>query len=258
MPQNELCSQCFVNTNRMMQSSPYSIFQSALESPYLKARLQYIHSTCGIGTGPTHVEDPQYLPIKQHPIPCFTEVVHTSQVGDTCDSVALKYSIASAALQSAKTDYITNCTTLAAGNELCIPLTCDNLLSTVWVHGRTLCLSPQNGIYNVSNPIPGVVVASGDSTGYTSRAIPPPGNGTVANSTTLFCGGWHTITSAEETSAKICISNGITSDLFYQINPSLAVSGAGDCTTLLKVGITYCVGPIWSWADLEADISHMN
>ncbi|KAI2786052.1 hypothetical protein POX_h09817 [Penicillium oxalicum] len=184
MPQNELCSQCFVNMNRMMQSSPCSIFQSALESPYLKARLQYIHSTCGIGTGPTHVEDPQYLPIKQHPIPCFTEVVHTSQIGDTCDSVALKYSIASAALQSAKTDYITNCTTLAAGNELCIPLTCDkmyiladtdtcgsieldagigignlraynpwidffcdNLLSTVWVHGRTLCLSPQTGVY---------------------------------------------------------------------------------------------------------------
>jgi hypothetical protein len=53
----------------MMQSSPYSIFQSTLESPYLKARLEYIYSTCEVETGPTDVQDPQYIPIEQEPIP---------------------------------------------------------------------------------------------------------------------------------------------------------------------------------------------
>ncbi|KAJ5891130.1 uncharacterized protein N7473_007358 [Penicillium subrubescens] len=64
MPQNEPCSWCYVNLHRMKQSSPYSIFQSTLESPYLKARLEYIYSTSGVETGPTDVQDPQYVPIE--------------------------------------------------------------------------------------------------------------------------------------------------------------------------------------------------
>ncbi|PTU17516.1 hypothetical protein P175DRAFT_0535848 [Aspergillus ochraceoroseus IBT 24754] len=56
--------------------------------------------------GPTDVQDPQCIPIEQEPIPCFTDVTYASQVGDTCDSVALTYSVASAAPYSAPTPAI--------------------------------------------------------------------------------------------------------------------------------------------------------
>jgi hypothetical protein len=132
---------------------------------------------------------------------------------------------------------------------------CDNLVSTVWIHGRILCLSPQGNVYNVSNPIPGVVVAPGGSTGYTSTVVLPPGNSTVANGTTLYCGIWYAVAAADETCAKICASTGITNDLFREVNPSLAGNATEDCTGLLQVGTTYCVGQVWSWEDLEAEAS---
>jgi hypothetical protein len=187
-------------------------------------------------------------------------------------------------LQSANTDQIINCTSVNAGSDLCIPLTCDtvyvlddedtceliefateidigglraynpwinyfcdNLVSTVWIHGRILCLSPQGGLYNVTDPSPGVVVAPSGVTGYLNMVVPASNGSTLADGTTIYCGKWYTISSTEDTCAAICSSTGITADLFREVNPSLAGVKLEDCTGLLEVGLTYCVAPIWGW-----------
>lgn len=291
MPQDELCSFCYVEQNRMMQASPYSIYHDQKDD-YFQRQLEYIYSQCPGESGPTDVKDPQYEPIEEEPVTCFTDVTYATQQGDTCDSIARTYSIASAALQGANTHLIDNCTAVQAGRELCIPLTCeklyilqdtdtctsieldtgiglnslrtynpwinyfcDNLVPTVWIHGRTMCLSPQGGVYNVTDPIPGVIVAPGSSTGYTGTVVEPPANSTLAEGTTPYCGKWYTVTGADETCASVCSFNGITADLFRQVNPSLAGNAVEDCTGLLVVGRTYCVGPLWNWEGLTEENS---
>ncbi|KAL4756751.1 pectate lyase superfamily protein-domain-containing protein [Aspergillus foveolatus] len=180
MPKDELCSPCYVNLHRTIQSSPYSIYHVATESEYLQARLEYIYSQCPVESGSTSIKDPQYIPVEEDTVPCFTEVTYTT---------------------NANSDKIYNCTDLLPDKEFCIPMTCDtlyilqdtdtcqtieldngigldslraynpwinwlcdNLQSTAWMRGRTLCLSPQGGFYNVTDPIPGVIVAPGGST----------------------------------------------------------------------------------------------
>jgi LysM repeat protein len=274
-----------------MQASPYSVYHDSLQSDYLKARLDYIYKKCDVDEGPTNIKDPQYIPVEVEPIPCFTDVTYTTKEGDTCDSIALRYSVASAAVQSANTDQISNCSSVKLGRELCIPLTCDrlyvlddqdtcdsieratdidlgglraynpwinyfcdNLVPTVWIHGRILCLSPQGGQYNVTDPIPGVVVAPGETTGYSGMVVAPPNGTTLAEGTTIYCGKWYTVSSSEETCAAVCSSTGITADLFRAVNPSLAGEGLEDCTELMEVGLTYCVAPIWGWEDVDSFI----
>jgi LysM repeat protein len=289
MPKDELCSPCYVNLHRTMQSSPYSIYHVATESEYLQACLEYIYSRCPVKSGSTSIKDPQYIPVEEDTVPCFTEVTYTTKSGDTCDTIARSFSVASGALQSANSDKIYNCTGLQPDKELCILMTCDklyilqdtdtcqsikldngigldnlqayipwinwfcdNLVSTAWMRGRTLCLSPQGGFYNVTDPIPGVIIAPGGSTGYTTTVTQPPANATVAKGTILACGKWYTVTTVGNTCAEVCTQTGITADLFRTVNPSLAGNSAEDCTGLLKQGLTYCVGPVWDW-DREDD-----
>ncbi|KAL6229265.1 hypothetical protein BDW75DRAFT_249917 [Aspergillus navahoensis] len=289
MPKDELCSPCYVNLHRTMQSSPYSVYHVTIESEYLQARLDYIYSQCPVESGSTSIKDPQYIPVEEDPVACFTEVTYRTKSGDTCDTIARSYSVASGALQSANADKIYNCTDLQPDKELCIPMTCDklyilqntdtcqsieldneigldnlrvynpwinwfcdNLHSTAWMRGRTLCLSPQGGFYNITDPIPGVIVAPGGSTGYTTTVTQPPANATVAEGTTLACGKWYTVTTVGKTCVEVCTQTGITADLFRAVNPSLVGNSTEDCTGLLKEGLTYCVGPVWDW-DREED-----
>ncbi|KAG2000883.1 hypothetical protein GB937_010729 [Aspergillus fischeri] len=287
MPQSELCSYCYVEKHRIMQSSPYSVYQRDV---FYQSRLIYIYSSCPGETGPTDILP---LPITQppsDPISCFTEATYTTKAGDTCDSIAQSHSVASAALQMFNPSLLYNCTDVTRGLELCIPLTCDriyilqpndtclsieialdmsfgtvraynpwidfwceNLQSTTWTHGHILCLSPQAGYYNATKPTPGVVVSPGSNTGYATAIVPPAANATIASGTTPYCGRWYEVTSTEETCARVCVQNGITSDLFRKVNPSLASESAESCTGLLKVGVTYCVGPIYGWDSIVED-----
>jgi hypothetical protein len=172
MPHDELCSPCYISLHQIMQRSQYSVYYDPFQSSYLQARLEHIYSECEVQEGATDIQDPQYVPVEEDPIECFTDVTYTTKEGDTCDSIALPYSVASAALQSANSEHIMNCTAIKPGKELCIPLTCnklyvlqdedtcesiefateiemgglraynpwinyfcDNLASTVWIHG---------------------------------------------------------------------------------------------------------------------------
>jgi hypothetical protein len=280
MPEAELCSYCYIEKHRIMQSSPYSFYH---RTPFYKSRLEYIYATCPGVSGPT-----EFLPLPVASPPeesrmCFTDSTYVSKEGDTCDSIAQESSVSSAYLQMANTDVLYNCTNVPANKELCLPLTCstlyiqpndtclaieldqdlalgdvrkynswidywcDNLQTTTWTHGHTLCLSPQGGIFNATNPIPGENIAPGSSTGYTGRVIPAPAEATVAEGTTLYCGRWHEVANEDETCVEVCTRNGITSDLFRAVNPSIAGDGVDSCSGLLMAGITYCVGPIYGW-----------
>ncbi|KAL3447710.1 hypothetical protein BJX65DRAFT_276580 [Aspergillus insuetus] len=125
MPHEELCSPCYTTLHIMMQSSPYSVYHDPFQSDYLKARLEYIYRQCDISGRSSNVADPQYIPIEEDPMPCFTGVTYTTKEGDTCDSIALEYSTGSAMLQSANAVKIANCTKSKPGVELCIPLSCE-------------------------------------------------------------------------------------------------------------------------------------
>jgi hypothetical protein len=285
MPQSELCSYCYIEKHRVMQSSPYSVYQ---RDQFYRNRLEYIYATCPGASGPAAIRP---LPIAQppkEPLSCFTDSIYTTKAGDTCDSIAQRHSVSSAFLQMGNPDSLYNCTDVTPGLDLCIPLTCDtlyilqandtclsieikqnrdlgtvkkynswidywcdNLQTTTWIHGHTLCLSPQGGIFNTTDPIPGVVVAPGSSTGYTGRVIPAPANATVADGTTLYCGRWFEVSDAEASCASVCTQNGITIDLFRAVNPSIAGDGVESCSGLLKTGVTYCVGPIYGWDSVE-------
>ncbi|KAB8225907.1 pectin lyase-like protein [Aspergillus novoparasiticus] len=273
MPQDELCSSCYIEKLQMMQSSSYSIYDD-----HYKRVLEYAQNKCGI-TGPTDVppqlvvETPAETPL------CASGQTHTAQSDDTCDSLALQYSVASAAIFRANSDVIYNCSWVPEGAELCMPLSCgsqytlnsndtcstieesqgltvnslrkynpwilkdcSNLQVASQIYGNILCLEPQAGIYTVNNTNSGSIPSQ--STGYMPYVISPGNNATVANGTTLYCGKWH-VAAIGESCASICVEEQIPSDLFLEVNPSL--TSAESCSSLLANGTSYCVGPLYEW-----------
>jgi hypothetical protein len=287
MPEAELCSYCNVEKYRVMQSSPYSVYNTGLDLSY-QDTLEYIYATCPGESGPTEIHAP-VITLAEEPVSCFTEAIYTTKAGDTCDSIAQTHSVASASLLEFNSKLLYNCTEVTVGIDLCLPLTCDtlyilqdkdtcdsielaqdldigavrrynpwlnfwcdNLQTTTWTNGHTICLTPQAGYYNITDPIPGVLIAPGESTGYMTAAIAPPSNATVANGTTPYCGRWYEVTSADDTCVSICTSNSITIGLFRDVNPSIAGTGSADCTGLLQAGLTYCVGPLYTWDSITA------
>ncbi|KAL4769204.1 pectate lyase superfamily protein-domain-containing protein [Aspergillus nidulans var. acristatus] len=234
---NELCSPCYVNLHRTMQSSPYSIYHVATESN------QY-----PVKSGSTSIKDPQYIPVKEDTVPCFTKVTYMTKSGDTCNTIARSFSVASGALQSANSNKIYNCTGLQPDKELCIPMTCDKLYILQDTDTcQSIELDNRIRLDNLRAYNPWI-----NYTGYTTTVTQPPANAMVAEGTILACGKWYTVTTVGNTCAEVCTQTGITADLFRTVNPSLAGNSAEDCTGLLKQGLTYCVGPVWDW-DREDD-----
>lgn len=276
MPQAEICSYCSIERYEMMQRTSYSIYDSRYQSD-----LEYIHTRCA-KTGPTDIPPPIITPDVPENIPCTSGSTYTTKGGESCDSIALAYSISSASLYMANQLAIGNCTTILPSLELCLPLpcaetyvlqkndscatieyashnnltfgdvrsynpwisfSCENLQEASAFYGKVLCLSPQNGVYNKTGPSTGDTTIPNTATGYTFVAVPPPNNGTVAPGTTLRCGKWHARVDAEQC-VEICVKEGIPFGLFKDVNPSLVGS---DCTANLRKGTTYCVGPTYDW-----------
>ncbi|RAH56629.1 hypothetical protein BO85DRAFT_460024 [Aspergillus piperis CBS 112811] len=121
---------------------------------------------------------------------------------------------------------------------------CSNLQSTSWAYGKVLCLTPQSGLFNATDPVSTSYNPWGtESSGYGSWVVLPPDNATVAAETTKHCGKWHTATT-EDSCTQICVQDRITSNLFLQVNPSLQ---SANCTGLLIPGNAYCTGPMRGW-----------
>lgn len=261
----------------MMQQSPYSVYDE-----YFQSDLETVYAKCG-GSGETDAPPSLDSPPEFPPDPiCVSGKTHITSAGDTCDSIALKYSISSAALVMSNSRYLISCDNLKPDMELCLPESCSsvytmqnsdtcrsieltnsyplgtirkynswvswdcsNLQSSVDAYGRVLCIGVQGATFTATAPVPGVTLAPGDRTGYSPIAVDPPSNATVADGTTLECGRWH-VAKEDESCAMICLQEGLTSTLFLQVNPSLE---GNHCSASLKPGVAYCVSVTSNWND---------
>jgi hypothetical protein len=90
----QMCSYCLTTRLTIIKSSAYTA-----QPPYV-SELDWIRHKCGKDL-PT--EEPPSLVVEPPPAPsfCVSGQNYTIQDGDTCDTIAQKYNVASAALQSA-------------------------------------------------------------------------------------------------------------------------------------------------------------
>lgn len=265
---------CHVRKLAMMQSSKYSVYNEMY-----KEQLEYVYAKCGL-QGPTAIPESVEIVQPQEPPFCLSGKRYKTKVGDSCESIANSTSVSGAALYMGNQDLITDCSDIQAGLSICLPLTCithhlqpsdtcfsversrgigfgmlqrynswidsacTNLQTGTGFYGKTICVSPQGG-ESVNPPTPPVVDGSPKtSDGYTRVKTPPPVGATVAKGTTMICGKWHLV-SQDDSCVKICLTNGIDTTLFHQVNPSLAAGE--DCTSSLKVGTALCTGPNYEW-----------
>lgn len=119
MPKDELCSYCDVTKLQMMPASQYSVYNEVY-----KWRLEYVQNECGI-SGPTAI--PSELGRREsEPEPlCVSRTTYTTQDGNSCDSIELKYSVASASIFTGNPGLIMDCSDVPGGIDLCMPLTCE-------------------------------------------------------------------------------------------------------------------------------------
>ncbi|KAJ5649234.1 uncharacterized protein N7484_002957 [Penicillium longicatenatum] len=198
---------------------------------------------------------------------------YTTKDGDTCTSIALDYSVASAALYMGNQDQIRDCNQVVVGQELCLPLSCDHTyvlksndtcrsieeanaeimfdnstkriipLRQVnpWID--TYCSNLQSTSWAYGKCLRPTILGARKALAIGSWVVLPPDNATVAAGTTEHCGKWHTAT-AGDSCTQICVQDKITSNLFLQVNPSLQ---SANCTGLLVPGNAYCTGPMRGW-----------
>ncbi|KAJ5387333.1 hypothetical protein N7509_009874 [Penicillium cosmopolitanum] len=280
MAKQDLCSYCHTKILTMAQSSPYSFYDES----YRKV-LKLVKEKCSL-SGDTDIAPPVEDHTEEPNDFCGSDVTYTTVEGDTCDSIAKKHLVSSAALFIG-TEEIISCDHIKAGLDICLPFSCDNVFTypanstcrtieddfdmdsgtlrrlNPWInggctnlqdwavnYGRVLCVSPQAGTHTHLTPPPGVTSLPGSSTGYTEQTVAPPENSTVAAGTTLKCGRWHTVIKYDESCTAICVQGGIEFSLFLAVNPSLS---ADSCTSDLHIGNAYCTGPTQGWGVTDSN-----
>ncbi|KAI7770035.1 hypothetical protein ACKAV7_008062 [Fusarium commune] len=280
MPLKEMCSTCYVKRFATMQSSPYSLYNEAF-----KEQLEYIYSKCGL-KGPTQIPASVSPDQEDTSFDCGTDEWYTtSDAKETCNSVALKHSVSSAALFNANQYRLSNCnvrTTIGAGTKLCIPPTCprtyilrpdencfsieynrtnqlrfgDVQLYNPWVGFDCIDLQPLTFVY-------GTVLCFGpqfgqynSSTNVTDTTTPQvqdpytydkiaPPKGAKVPKGTTERCGGWHVADKADSCARIFAPVGIHIDLFLEVNTDLG--DAQKCSDNLAVGNAYCVRPNYDW-----------
>lgn len=274
MPRSELCHTCHVRRLALMQASQYSMYDE-----YYKEKLEYVYSKCKL-TGPTSIPE-SIDAVKPAPLSyCLSDKRYTTKQGDTCQSISNSTNVSSAYLYMGNQELLKDCSSVTPGLSVCIPLTCKtyylqqsdtcwtiegklglglhmlqrfnswldvgctNLHTASGFYGRYICVSPQGGKFKNPDkpPVPDLIPSIAD--GHMRDWVAPPEGAKVAEGTTRHCGKWH-IVAAADTCAKICLMNGIDTNLFHEANPSLG-PGA-DCDASLEAQTALCTGPRHSW-----------
>lgn len=270
LPVSDLCSYCNVQKLSLMQANAYSsVYDSNWQTMY-----QYMARACNITVADFNATSSVFnVSVPVTPANCVSGNLYTTQQGDTCDSIALAKG-ASAATMFYTNSNVHNCSAIAAGTVLCLPLTCadlytvksndtctsiaiewgirtqdllsynsqlnwncTNLQSTNPYWGSTLCVSTPGGTYTGQ--------ALNTSTSSGPSVVNSPTGATVAPGTTLDCGEWFVDDpSLNLTCVQICLAYGIAIDLFTAANPSLNKT---TCDTDLVLGDAYCIEPITGW-----------
>ncbi|KAJ5770502.1 uncharacterized protein N7511_002553 [Penicillium nucicola] len=119
MPVGELCSFCNVKWHQMMQSSPYSLYDKNY-----KSYLEHINSACNLNL-PTAIPSLMVFenPYVERDRYCPTRLSYTTSAGDTCDSIAAQFKVASAAVRVMNWPLI-DCFSIPRATRLCIPFGC--------------------------------------------------------------------------------------------------------------------------------------
>lgn len=120
---------------------------------------------------------------------------------------------------------------------------CRNLQGSTSAYGRVICLSPQNGQFNITDIDRNAIPKGAD--GHSWVATKPPAGAKVATGTTSECGKWYKA-AVGDTCTGICLAQKITSSMFLGANPALGKSMDG-CDAALKSELTYCTGPTYAW-----------
>jgi hypothetical protein len=283
MPQTELCSFCYVKRLAMMQTTPYSIYnqfyKTDLEYVYSKCGI-----SGPTNIPPPEINLPILAPSFCVSGKTYTVPASGGSCNDVAAQFSVASAAVFMANSYLQATQIFNCSLIRPGTKLCVPLACEqtyamtandtcatiedghgltrgdltlynpwidiecgNLQPAVTLYGNRVCLSPQNGRFNASIPLPGSGggVIPPPQTGYTDRIVPPPNGTSVAEGTTMNCGRWHETKSGDEC-ATICLGDKIDISLLLTVNPSLGKTAAG-CNAALVVGKTYCSGPVWGW-----------
>ncbi|TGO77641.1 hypothetical protein BELL_0097g00130 [Botrytis elliptica] len=281
MPRDEMCSTCYTQRLKMMQSSQYSAYAGTYSSI-----LAYVAEACSLGSS-TDILPPLIEETPSQASPCVSGNYYTTSAGDTCDTISLAHNVSSASLFIGNAA-ITNCANIIPATNLCLPIqcqrtyalqpndTCGSLESTYnlgpfglrgfnpWitfdctglqqsstVYGTILCLSPPGGTYNPSTVTSGHNTNPFNNDPYSTSRQDPPVNSTIANGTTLNCGVWYTAAPGDDCPI-LSIFFGLTAGLLMQINPSLP---SQNCSYGIMANITYCISPIWAWdtTPIESD-----
>lgn len=117
MADEDICSYCYTAFRSSMQTTPYSSYNG-----FYEAELQYINTRCRT-TFNTTIPTSLFPPDPK--APCDKENIYITQPGDTCDSIALKYSLSSAALfMNNPLSSTLNCKGWKPGTALCLPPSC--------------------------------------------------------------------------------------------------------------------------------------
>lgn len=284
MSDSDLCSPCFVGRLQMMQASPYSVY--AL-STYWQNALKVVNQRCSLSL-PTEPQGPPQPPADDSPHFCVSGKSYTASAGDTCDSIAQANSVASAGLLNLNNNLgITNCTSVAAGMEFCLPpqcktyvikdgdtcegiefthgiddlarynnwidYGCDNLQDARPNLGSVVCVSPAGGAYEAPN---GTAPGGGGGTPGSGTGTGPPGM------------GYATSIAAPPTGAPVAARTtyncgawhvGAAGDTCEALTLANGVTAgvltainpslrAGDrCSSSIVAGTAYCVSPTRDW-----------
>ncbi|KAK2731146.1 hypothetical protein FQN57_003634 [Myotisia sp. PD_48] len=111
MPMNELCSYCYTKRMEIMQTSSYSVYNE-----HYKHVIEVINKKCGKSLA---TDIPPSPVIEKPPPPpmCASGQTYTVKAGDTCDSIALEMSVASATLVTSNSETINACSSLYVAEE---------------------------------------------------------------------------------------------------------------------------------------------
>ncbi|KAJ6107307.1 hypothetical protein N7523_008630 [Penicillium sp. IBT 18751x] len=174
---------------------------------------------------------------------CVSGQTYTTKEGDTCDSIALEYSVSAATMYYINPN-ILNCSSVWADTTPCLPQSCASVY-TVEVNDTCISIAANAGLLT-SDLVPGGTY-TGQALNTTSsgdeEAVSPPVGATVANGTTTDCTAWY-VDDGSLTCAQICLSNEIAINLFTELNPSLNKT---TCDTDLVSGDAYCVTAVSGW-----------
>jgi hypothetical protein len=229
----------------MMQSSPYSVYRL---STFYQRALKKAVATCPLDASTPTSPQPAPIPSAPRINVCVSDTRYTARAGDNCNSIALANSVSSAGLLNANKNLpsIVNCSSIAAGMDLCLPPkcatytlqnndtcadvayshglvtddllrwnswidpTCSNLAVARPILGRIICISPPGGAFNPPGGSNGTNTGGGGDggTGYSTELAAPPAGAPVAARTTRNCGVWH-VARAGDTCEALTVAQGL-------------------------------------------------